>query len=122
MIWVATTKVTSSGSVVCGWMRPAMTSDSVYATYGVRPPKARLGASLSSAVSISVMTRSSQDRRRHGIRAVSRLEVAVRRLVDQGVIDGYAARVNPAALGRAVQAFVQLDCYGARCVLRDPAV
>jgi Lrp/AsnC family transcriptional regulator, leucine-responsive regulatory protein len=46
----------------------------------------------------------------------------VRRLVDQGVIDGYAARVNPAALGRAVQAFVQLDCYGARCVLKDPAV
>jgi Lrp/AsnC family leucine-responsive transcriptional regulator len=46
----------------------------------------------------------------------------IRRLVDQGVIDGYAARVNPAALGRAVQAFVQLDCYGARCVLKDAAV
>jgi Lrp/AsnC family leucine-responsive transcriptional regulator len=46
----------------------------------------------------------------------------VRRLVDQGVIDGYAARVNPAALGRAVQAFVQLDCYGARCVLKDATV
>jgi Lrp/AsnC family leucine-responsive transcriptional regulator len=46
----------------------------------------------------------------------------VRRLVDRGVIDGYSARINPAALGRAVQAFVQLDCYGARCILKDPAV
>jgi Lrp/AsnC family leucine-responsive transcriptional regulator len=42
----------------------------------------------------------------------------IRRLVDQGVIDGYAARINPAALGRAVQAFVQLDCYGAVASLR----
>jgi Lrp/AsnC family transcriptional regulator, leucine-responsive regulatory protein len=46
----------------------------------------------------------------------------VRRLFDRGVIRGYAARIDPAALGRAVQAFVQLDCYGPRCILKDPAV
>jgi Lrp/AsnC family leucine-responsive transcriptional regulator len=46
----------------------------------------------------------------------------IRRMADAGVIDGYTARVNPAALGRAVQAFVQLDCYGPRCILKDPAV
>ncbi|MGX7677991.1 Lrp/AsnC family transcriptional regulator [Jatrophihabitans sp. DSM 45814] len=46
----------------------------------------------------------------------------VRRLVDAGVISGYSARVDPAALGRPVQAFVQLDCYGPRCILKDPAV
>jgi Lrp/AsnC family leucine-responsive transcriptional regulator len=46
----------------------------------------------------------------------------VRRLTDRGVIVGYSARVDPAALGRGVQAFVQLDCYGPRCILKDPAV
>jgi Lrp/AsnC family leucine-responsive transcriptional regulator len=46
----------------------------------------------------------------------------IRRLLDRGIIEGYSARINPAALGRAVQAFVQLDCYGARCILKDPAV
>jgi Lrp/AsnC family leucine-responsive transcriptional regulator len=46
----------------------------------------------------------------------------VRRLSDAGVINGYSARVDPAALGRPVQAFVQLDCYGPRCILKDPAV
>jgi Lrp/AsnC family leucine-responsive transcriptional regulator len=46
----------------------------------------------------------------------------VRRLADAGVIAGYSARVDPAALGRPVQAFIQLDCYGARCILKDPAV
>lgn len=45
----------------------------------------------------------------------------VRRLTDSGVIAGYSARVDPAALGRPVQAFVQLDCYGPRCILKDPA-
>jgi Lrp/AsnC family leucine-responsive transcriptional regulator len=33
------------------------------------------------------------------------------------VLTGYAARVDPTALGRGVQAFVQLDCYGPKCVL-----
>jgi Lrp/AsnC family leucine-responsive transcriptional regulator len=46
----------------------------------------------------------------------------VRRLIEAGVINGYSARVDPAALGRPVQAFVQLDCYGPRCILKDPAV
>jgi Lrp/AsnC family leucine-responsive transcriptional regulator len=46
----------------------------------------------------------------------------IRRLGDAGVIRGYAARIDPAAVGRPVQAFVQLDCYGSRCVLKDPAV
>lgn len=46
----------------------------------------------------------------------------VRRLTDRGVLTGYAARVDPAALGRNVQAFVQLDCYGPKCVLKDDSV
>ncbi len=46
----------------------------------------------------------------------------VRRLADAGVVQGYAARVDPAALGRAVQAFVQLDCYGPKCILKDSSV
>lgn len=46
----------------------------------------------------------------------------VRRLTDRGVLTGYAARVDPAALGRTVQAFVQLDCYGPKCVLKDDSV
>jgi len=46
----------------------------------------------------------------------------VRRLSDRGVLTGYAARVDPTALGRGVQAFVQLDCYGPRCVLKDDSV
>ncbi len=46
----------------------------------------------------------------------------VRRLMDTGVISGFVAQVDPGALGRAVQAFVQLDCYGPRCILKDPDV
>jgi Lrp/AsnC family leucine-responsive transcriptional regulator len=46
----------------------------------------------------------------------------VRRMTDAGVIAGYSARVDPAAVGRPVQAFVQLDCYGRNCILKDPAV
>lgn len=46
----------------------------------------------------------------------------VRRLTDSGILQGYAARVSPSALGRAVQAFVQLDCYGPKCILKDPSV
>ena len=43
----------------------------------------------------------------------------VRRLTDTGVVRGYSARVDPNALGRSVQAFVQLDCYGPKCILKD---
>ncbi|MDQ2837481.1 MAG: Lrp/AsnC family transcriptional regulator [Actinomycetota bacterium] len=46
----------------------------------------------------------------------------VRRLTDAGVVRGYAARIDPNALGRAVQAFVQLDCYGPKCILKDESV
>jgi Lrp/AsnC family leucine-responsive transcriptional regulator len=46
----------------------------------------------------------------------------IRRLTDAGVVQGYTARISPDALGRAVQAFVQLDCYGAKCILKDPSV
>jgi Lrp/AsnC family transcriptional regulator, leucine-responsive regulatory protein len=46
----------------------------------------------------------------------------VRRMTDAGIITGYNARVEPSALGRAVQAFVQLDCYGPRCILKDGSV
>jgi Lrp/AsnC family leucine-responsive transcriptional regulator len=46
----------------------------------------------------------------------------IRRLTDDGVINGYHARIDPAALGRGVQAFVELDCYGPKCVLQDPSV
>ena len=46
----------------------------------------------------------------------------IRRLTDAGIVIGYAARVDPAALGRTVQAFVQLDCYGPTCILKDESV
>lgn len=46
----------------------------------------------------------------------------VRRLEAAGVIDGYHARVDPANVGRPVQAVVVMDCYGPTCVLRDPGV
>jgi Lrp/AsnC family transcriptional regulator, leucine-responsive regulatory protein len=46
----------------------------------------------------------------------------MRRLVESGVLAGYAARVDPGALGRGVQAFVRLDCYGPKCILNDRAV
>jgi Lrp/AsnC family leucine-responsive transcriptional regulator len=46
----------------------------------------------------------------------------VRRLVESGVLRGYAARVDLGALGRGVQAFVRLDCYGPRCILNDQTV
>ncbi len=46
----------------------------------------------------------------------------VRRLQDSGVVTGYHAHVDPAAVGRSVRAFVRMQCYGPTCVLRDPAV
>ncbi len=46
----------------------------------------------------------------------------LRRLQDTGVITGFHARVDPAAVGRSVRAFVRMQCYGPTCVLRDPAV
>jgi Lrp/AsnC family transcriptional regulator, leucine-responsive regulatory protein len=46
----------------------------------------------------------------------------VRRLEATGVITGYHARVDPARVGRPVEAVVVMDCYGPTCVLRDPDV
>ncbi|GAB3500514.1 Lrp/AsnC family transcriptional regulator [Nocardiopsis coralliicola] len=44
----------------------------------------------------------------------------VRRLTERGVIAGYHARVDPAAAGLPVTALVRMECFGARCLLRDP--
>lgn len=46
----------------------------------------------------------------------------VRRLEADGVIAGYHAHVDLARAGRPVTALVQVQCYGPRCVLRDPQV
>lgn len=45
----------------------------------------------------------------------------VRRLERDGLITGYHAHVDLARIGRPVTALVQVQCYGARCLLRDPA-
>jgi Lrp/AsnC family transcriptional regulator, leucine-responsive regulatory protein len=46
----------------------------------------------------------------------------VRRLEEAGVITGYRAHVDLTKVGWTVQAIIRMSCYGARCVLRDPAV
>ncbi|MFJ9517584.1 Lrp/AsnC family transcriptional regulator [Kitasatospora sp. NPDC101801] len=46
----------------------------------------------------------------------------VRRLEADGVISGYHAHVDPDRAGLKVTALVQIQCYGPRCVLRDPEV
>lgn len=46
----------------------------------------------------------------------------VRRLERDGVISGYHAHVDLTKAGRGVTALVQIECYGPRCVLRDPTV
>ncbi|KDN85785.1 Lrp/AsnC family transcriptional regulator [Kitasatospora cheerisanensis] len=46
----------------------------------------------------------------------------VRRLESEGVITGYHAHLDPAKAGAAVMALVTVQCYGPRCVLRDPEV
>ncbi|MEY9872362.1 Lrp/AsnC family leucine-responsive transcriptional regulator [Streptacidiphilus sp. MAP12-33] len=46
----------------------------------------------------------------------------VRRLEAAGVLAGYHAEVDLSRIGRVVTALVQVQCYGPRCVLRDPAV
>ncbi|WP_354640076.1 Lrp/AsnC family transcriptional regulator [Kitasatospora camelliae] len=46
----------------------------------------------------------------------------VRRLEADGVITGYHAHVDPARAGTAVTALVSIQCYGPRCVLKDPDV
>lgn len=46
----------------------------------------------------------------------------VRRLEREGVLTGYHAHVDLARIGRSVTALVQVECYGPRCLLRDPEV
>jgi Lrp/AsnC family leucine-responsive transcriptional regulator len=46
----------------------------------------------------------------------------VRRLEADGVISGYHAHIDPARAGVSVMALVSIQCYGPRCVLRDPSV
>lgn len=46
----------------------------------------------------------------------------VRRLESDGVIVGYHAHVDLVRAGRPVTALVQVQCYGPRCILRDPEV
>ncbi len=46
----------------------------------------------------------------------------VRRLEASGAITGYHAHVDPAELGRSVQALVVMGCHGPTCLLRDPSV
>ncbi|MER5637202.1 Lrp/AsnC family transcriptional regulator [Kitasatospora sp. NPDC002227] len=46
----------------------------------------------------------------------------VRRLEADGVISGYHAHIDLARAGLTVTAIVQIQCYGPRCVLRDPEV
>ncbi|GHH73868.1 AsnC family transcriptional regulator [Kitasatospora indigofera] len=46
----------------------------------------------------------------------------VRRLEADGVISGYHAHVDLARAGLPVTALVQIQCYGPRCLLRDPEV
>jgi Lrp/AsnC family transcriptional regulator, leucine-responsive regulatory protein len=46
----------------------------------------------------------------------------VRRLEEAGVISGYHAHIDLPKAGWTVQAIIRMSCYGARCVLRDPAV
>lgn len=46
----------------------------------------------------------------------------VRRLEADGVITGYHAHVDLTRSGLPITALVQIQCYGPRCVLRDPEV
>ncbi|MEU8156020.1 Lrp/AsnC family transcriptional regulator [Micromonospora sp. NPDC048986] len=46
----------------------------------------------------------------------------VRRLEEAGIITGYHAHVDLGRAGRTVVALIRMSCYGARCILHDPAV
>jgi Lrp/AsnC family transcriptional regulator, leucine-responsive regulatory protein len=45
----------------------------------------------------------------------------VRRLEDEGVIEGYQARISPAAVGLPLTAFLELHCHLGRCLLKTSA-
>jgi Lrp/AsnC family leucine-responsive transcriptional regulator len=45
----------------------------------------------------------------------------IRRLEEAGVIEGYHARISPAAAGLPLAAFIQLHCHPGRCLLKTSA-
>ena len=45
----------------------------------------------------------------------------IRHLEETGVIEGYHARISPAAIGWPLAAFVQLRCHPGRCLLKTSA-
>jgi Lrp/AsnC family transcriptional regulator, leucine-responsive regulatory protein len=45
----------------------------------------------------------------------------IRHLEEAGVIEGYHARINPAAVGLPLTAFIQLHCHLGRCLLKTSA-
>jgi Lrp/AsnC family leucine-responsive transcriptional regulator len=45
----------------------------------------------------------------------------IRRLEQAGIIEGYHARINPAAVGLPLTAFIQLHCHLGRCLLKTSA-
>ena len=45
----------------------------------------------------------------------------IRRLEDAGIVEGYHARINPAAVGLPLTAFLQLQCHVGRCLLKTAA-
>jgi Lrp/AsnC family leucine-responsive transcriptional regulator len=45
----------------------------------------------------------------------------IRRLEEAGVIEGYHARISPAAAGLPLTAFLQLHCHPGRCLLKTSA-
>jgi Lrp/AsnC family transcriptional regulator, leucine-responsive regulatory protein len=45
----------------------------------------------------------------------------IRRLEETGVIEGYHARISPAAAGLPLTAFIQLHCHPGRCLLKTSA-
>jgi Lrp/AsnC family leucine-responsive transcriptional regulator len=45
----------------------------------------------------------------------------IRRLEEAGVIEGYHARIRPAAAGLPLTAFIQLHCHPGRCLLKTSA-
>ena len=45
----------------------------------------------------------------------------IRRLEDAGIVEGYHARINPAAVGLPLTAFLQLHCHVGRCLLKTSA-
>jgi len=54
-------------------------------------------------------------------RAGPAVAARIRRLEEAGVIEGYHARISPAAAGLPLTAFIQLHCHPGRCLLKTSA-